>query len=78
MGTNMVLREERGGLDKKQVLAAVEEMLMLKMSVESGAMTREQALAQAQWIANKPERTSRKGFREDDVQAYFRTLMETL
>lgn len=79
-----VLKEEKGGYKKAEVLTKVEAYTMLLMKVQAGQADRITALAELETIGNMEltrESTgffSSKGFSVQDTEEYLATLEEEI
>lgn len=78
MKNNDVLRTVMHGASKKQVLERIDTINSLVIAVQSGSMFREQALEEAQRLADEPFNKALNGFNEEDAQNYLRKLMEMI
>ncbi len=78
MEQNTVLRTALKGYHKMQVMVLLDALNALILAVEDGAMSREEALQEAEQLQRKPLQKAMGGFRTEDVDAYLPQLMAKL
>lgn len=78
MEPNTVLRTALKGYHKMQVMVLLDGLNALILAVESGSMSREEALNEAASLTRKPLQKALGGFRTEDVDAYLAALQATL
>ncbi len=77
--TKTIIRRAFIGYDKSEVLMKLEGINSLAEDVRGNLVSKTQALAQAQQIAESPVRTAFfNSFRKSDVDRYIRQLMQQL
>lgn len=74
-----VLRESIKGYKKNEVMMKLDSLNMLLSEVQSGSISKEDALAKAQAIAGSPMSTALfNGFNKEDTDSYIRELVDKI
>ena len=73
-----ILKTSFNGLNKTAVLMNIDAIEALFLAVQSGAMDKETAIAEAEHIVNEPIKKQIGGFAEEDVRAYFRRIRDAI
>ncbi len=78
MEQNTVLRTAFRGYHKMQVMVLIDGLNALILAVESGGMSREDAVQDAESLLRKPIQKAFGGFRTEDADAYLASLLAKL
>ena len=73
-----ILKTTFRGINKTDVLMSVDNLEAMFLAVQSGAMDKTTALAEADHILNTPIKKQIGGFAEEDVRAYLQKLYDAI
>ena len=73
-----ILKTSFNGLNKQTVLMNIDAIQALFLAVQSGAMDKATAIAEADHIVDAPIKKQIGGFAEEEVRAYFRRIRDAI